>query len=98
MAKDSQRLEQEFLATLQEKTGKDLAVWLAVIRQSGQDKPNAIIKWLKETHGLNHAQANFLAGIYLNDGKPVFDYKLMLRTNPHPPAPSPSWRRGAEPA
>jgi hypothetical protein len=78
MAKDSQRLEQEFLATAKAKTGKDLNEWLAVIGKSGLDKPNAILKWLKDEHKLNHMQANFLSGIYLNGGQPVYDYEALF--------------------
>lgn len=75
MAKESERLEQEFIATAREKTGKDITEWMQVIGSSGESKPNAILNWLKQTHHLNHMQANFLSGIYLNDGKPVFDHK-----------------------
>lgn len=78
MAKDSQRLEQEFIATVRDKTGKDLSEWMRVIQTSNLDKPSAILKWLKEQHGLNHLQANFLAGIYLNDGQPVYDYEALF--------------------
>ncbi len=79
MAKDSQRLEQEFITTVKAKTGKTLDEWFGVIKASGQDKPQAILKWLKEAHQLNHAQANFLQGIYLNDGQPVFDYEVLFK-------------------
>jgi predicted transport protein len=79
MAKDSQRLEQEFIATVQEKTGKSLQDWLDIIGQSGLDKPNAILKWLKDNHQLNHLQANLLSGIYLNDGEPVFNHEKLFQ-------------------
>lgn len=77
MAKDSQRLEQEFIAAAAEKTGKSVPEWMAVIGTSGLDKPSAILKWLKAEHQLNHMQANFLSGIYLNDGQPVFNYEIL---------------------
>lgn len=78
MARGSDRLEQEFIATAKAKTGHDMAEWMAIIQAAGiEEKPNTILKWLKETHGLNHAQANWLAGVYLNDGKPVYDYPVM---------------------
>ena len=79
MARDSQRLEQEFIATARDKTGKDVAEWMGVIQTSGLDKPNAILNWLKTEYKLNHMQANFLSGIYLNDGKPVFDYEVLFQ-------------------
>lgn len=78
MAKDSQRLEQELIATAREKTGHDVPEWMAIIGETGLDKPNAILNWLKTTHGLNHLQANLLAGIYLNGGQPVFDYEVLF--------------------
>jgi hypothetical protein len=78
MARDSQRLEQEFIATARNKTGKDVPQWMTIIKGSGLDKPNAILSWLKAEHKLNHMQANFLSGIYLNDGKPVFDYEVLF--------------------
>jgi hypothetical protein len=79
MAKDSQRLEQEFIATCQEKTGHTLQEWFTIIEQSGETKPNSILNWLKTTHKLNHMQANFLSGIYLNGGNPVFDYEVLFK-------------------
>lgn len=78
MARENQRLEQEFIASAKDKTGKDVPQWLAVVKGSGLDKPNAIIKWLKEDHKLNHAQATFLAGIYLNGGQAVYDYERLF--------------------
>ena len=78
MAKESERLERDFIATAREKTGKDLIEWMRVIGSSGESKPNAILNWLKQSHNLNHMQANFLSGIYLNDGKPVFDHKVLF--------------------
>ena len=78
MAKDSERLEREFIATAREKTGKDVPEWMQVISSSGASKPNAILNWLKENHQLNHMQANFLSGMYLNDGKPVYDQQVLF--------------------
>lgn len=78
MARGSDRLEQEFIATVQAKTGRDVAEWTEMIRTSGvEEKPNAILKWLKETYGMNHLQANLMAGLYLNGGEPVYNYPVM---------------------
>lgn len=77
MAKDSQRLEQEFIATAKDKTGRDVPEWIPVIQTAGLDKPNALIKWLKDEYKLNHMQANFLTGMYLNGGQPVYDYDVL---------------------
>lgn len=78
MAKDSQRLEQELIATAKEKTGHDVPEWMGIIKGSGLNKQAELVKWLKEQHGLNHMQATFLVGIYFNDGKPVYDYEVMF--------------------
>ncbi len=78
MARDSQRLEQEFIATCAAQTGKSLDIWMQVLGASGLDKPNALIKWLKENHALNHMQAGFLTGIFLNDGQPVYNYEVLF--------------------
>jgi hypothetical protein len=52
---------------------------MGLIDQAGLDaRQNTIIKWIKDEHGLNHMQAAFLAGIYLNDGQPVFDYEILF--------------------
>lgn len=80
MAKDSQRLEQEFIAKAKENTGHTVEEWMDIISAAGLErKPNTILKWLKSEHSLNHLQANFLSGIYLNDGKPVFDYEVLFQ-------------------
>lgn len=78
MARDSQRLEQEFIATCEAKTGKSLDAWMQVLAATGLNKQQALIKWLKENHPLNHMQAGFLAGIFLNDGQPVYDYEVLF--------------------
>ena len=78
MAKDSQRLEQEFIASAKEKTGHAVPDWMDIIKGSKQSKQTEIVKWLKAEHGLNHMQAQFLAGMYFNDGKPVYDYEVMF--------------------
>lgn len=80
MARGSQELEQQFISTAREKTGHNIPDWMAIIRNAGiEEKPNTILKWLKDNHGLNHLQANFISGIYLNDGKPVYDYVVLLQ-------------------
>ena len=72
MAKTSGEFEQEFIQTAKEKTGKTLEQWLAVVKQKGFSKQMEILNWLKSEHKLNHMQAGFVAGIYLNNGKTVY--------------------------
>ena len=78
MAREAKRLEEEFIATAKEKTGHTVAEWMDIIAPSGLEKTNEMIKWLKTEHSLNHLQANFLTGIYKNDGKPVINYDVMF--------------------
>lgn len=46
---------------IEEKHGKPLAEWLAIIGQSGKTKHNDIISFLKLEHGMSHGNANRLA-------------------------------------
>lgn len=79
MARGSQERELEFIETAKEKTGHSVAEWITIIANSGvEPKTNTLIKYLKSTYGLNHMQANYLTGIYLNDGQPVFNYEVLF--------------------
>ncbi|HRQ28588.1 MAG TPA: DUF5655 domain-containing protein [Saprospiraceae bacterium] len=72
MAKTSGELEQEFITNARELTGKSLEEWLKIVGASGIDKRNDILEWLKKEQGLNHMQAQFVAGIFMNNGQPVY--------------------------
>lgn len=72
MAKTPAEYEKEFIATVRETTGKTLEQWLGEVSQSGREKTNDKIAWLKEQHGLNHLQAQLLTGIHQNGGKPLY--------------------------
>lgn len=72
MAKTPAEYEKEFIASAKEVTGKTLELWLAELNKSGKEKTNDKIAWLKETHGLNHLQAQLIAGIHQNGGKPLY--------------------------
>jgi predicted transport protein len=72
MAKTPAEFEQEFIQTAKEKTGKSLDEWLAVVAPAGFGKQMEILNWLKAEHKLNHMQAGFVANIYLNKGKMVY--------------------------
>jgi len=45
---------------LLEKTGNDLQYWIKVVKNSGVEKHNEIIKYLKAEHGFTHGYANFV--------------------------------------
>lgn len=78
MAKGSQALEQEFIATIHEKTGHSLDEWMDIIRATGLSKSKEIHTYLKDNHPINYMQATFLMGIYMNDGQPVYDYDVLF--------------------
>lgn len=81
MAKTSGEFEQEFMQTAKEKTGKTLEQWLPVVKASGLSKTMEITNWLKAEHKLNHLQATLLTGLYLNNGKPVYQNENALLDN-----------------
>lgn len=81
MAKTSGELETEFIESSKEKTGKSLQEWLTLVKSSKIHKQNDILEWLKKGHGLNHMQAQFVAGIFLNNGNPVYGNENALLEN-----------------
>lgn len=81
MAKTSGELETEFIKNAKDKTGKTLKEWLLLVKSSGIKKQNEILSWLKKGHGLNHMQAQFVAGIFLNNGNPVYSNTETLLDN-----------------
>ena len=70
--KTSGDFEKEFLDSIKEKTGNDLNGWMKIIRTTDLKKMKETVDWLKKEKKINHMQATFLAGIFLNDGKPVY--------------------------
>ena len=79
MARGSLERELEFIKAAKETTGHSLPEWLHILEGSGvEPKKNSLIKYIKSEHGLNHLQASYLSGIYLNDGQPVYNYEVLL--------------------
>jgi len=79
MARGSQERELEFIETAKDNTGYTIEEWMAIVADAGlEPKQNTILKHLKSEHGLNHLQAAYIAGIYLNDGKPVYNYEVLF--------------------
>src|SRR5688572_10169600 len=70
--KTSGEIEKEFIDSLKTSTGKSVPEWMKQLNASGITKRNDLIKWLKERQGFGHMNASLLAGIHLNDGKPVY--------------------------
>ncbi len=54
-------MEDALIKNLQEKTGKTLEEWIAIVKESGTEKHKEIIEFLKTKHGLTFAFANLIA-------------------------------------
>ncbi len=72
MTKTAQDYEKEFLAQLVPLTGKDLADWMAVLKDSGLTKAPDMIAMLRADYNLQYNYANMLSAIFRNGGKPVY--------------------------
>lgn len=59
------------IANLAERTGRDLAGWLALLAGEAPAKHGQIVAYLKATHGLTHGYANLIAHQHLAGGAPV---------------------------
>lgn len=81
MAKTSGEFEEEFIQSAKEKTGKTVDQWFPVLKASGLAKQMEIVNWLKSEHRFNHLQATLLAGMHLNNGKPVYASEKDLLEN-----------------
>jgi len=55
-------MTQKYVATLQEKTGRPLDEWLALLKKSGAATENERRAWLKTAHGLGMNMAGAIAG------------------------------------
>jgi hypothetical protein len=53
-------MEDAVINKLQEKTGKTLDEWIAVVKSSGLEKHKEIIEFLKTKHGLTFVYANLI--------------------------------------
>jgi len=71
--KTSEDFEREFIQGCEELTGYSIDDWMEHLKRSGLTRQKELLTHIKAEHGLNHMQSNFLAGIYLNNGKPVYD-------------------------
>ncbi len=52
---------QKMAENLEKKTGKSLAEWVTIARQSGIEKHGELLKYLKGEHGLTHGYANMVS-------------------------------------
>ena len=86
---DERDEEQEFLAGLKIRTGRDLAEWMAAIAAKGFTDKNETIDWLRE-QGLPFARASWLERIHRNGGKPIYSEPAPKRVSEKPREPE--WR------
>ena len=54
-------MENTMIKNLEEKTGKSLEEWIAIVKKSGIEKHKAIIDFLKTDHGFSYGFANLVA-------------------------------------
>lgn len=71
MAIDYAEKEREFLESLAQDTGRDLAQWMAAIAATGLQDRNAIIDWLRQ-QGFLFARASWMERIHNNGGRPIY--------------------------
>jgi Domain of unknown function (DUF5655) len=90
MTADERQEEQQFLAELKARTGRDLAGWMAAIAAQNFGDKNETIDWLRG-QGFAFARASWLERIHSNGGRPIYD-GLAER------APRPAKARPAAPA
>ena len=60
-----EEMERAIIANLPEKTGKSLAEWCAVLRDSGLSEKRDLKALLKKTHGVGHFQSQTIVKRYL---------------------------------
>lgn len=53
------------LANLRDKTGKSLAAWHKILRESSLEKHGQLVSLLKKDHGVTHGFANLIVSKYL---------------------------------
>ncbi|MEM7350025.1 MAG: DUF4287 domain-containing protein [Acidobacteriota bacterium] len=56
-----EEMAETMIRNLEAKTGKALPAWLEITRASGLEKHGAIVKMLKQEHGVTHGFANLIA-------------------------------------
>jgi hypothetical protein len=71
MSTDYAEKERDFIASLDEDTGRDLAGWMAAVSNSGHIERNAIIDWLR-LQGFQFAKASWLERIHHNGGRLIY--------------------------
>ena len=71
MSTDYAEMERDFVASLKEDTGRDLAAWMIAIRDCEHSDRNAIIDWLRH-QGFQFSWASWLERIHHNGGRLIY--------------------------
>ena len=71
MSRNYVEIEQELIADLAHRTGRDLAQWMVAIEAAGLTEKNAIIDWLRP-QGFTFANASWIERIHHNGGRPIY--------------------------
>lgn len=64
-----EEMAEKMVRNLEAKTGRSLPAWLAITADSGLEKHGAIVKWLKQEHGVTHGFASLIAHKTLQKGQ-----------------------------
>jgi hypothetical protein len=88
MSTDYAEKERDFIASLNEDTGRDLDGWMSAISESGFSERNAIIDWLRH-QGFQFARASWLERIHHNGGRLIYAEALDHTQSSSRPAPPP---------
>jgi hypothetical protein len=86
MAADERHEEQQFLAELKARSGRDLAEWMAAIAAQNFTDKNETIDWLRG-QGFAFARASWLERIHSNGGRPIYQSQpeRAIRAREKPP-------------
>lgn len=71
MSTDYAEMERDFVASLKEDTGRDLAAWMIAIRGCEHSERNEIIDWLRH-QGFQFSWASWLERIHHNGGRLIY--------------------------
>ncbi|MEO9803228.1 MAG: DUF5655 domain-containing protein [Reichenbachiella sp.] len=79
--KTNEEYEKEFIDTAKEKTGHTVEEWMAILKSENPSKMKQALDWLKSEKEIGHMHATFIAAIYLNNGLPVYDSKVLFESH-----------------
>lgn len=96
MSTDYAEMERDFVASLKEDTGQDLAGWMRAIADCGHSDRNAIIDWLRH-QGFQFSWASWLERIHHNGGRLIYADDIGNAAPPMRPRPPELAKRDPRP-